>query len=215
MKRLLLHNLALKVSAVALAVILWLLVVSKGQTEISLSVPIEYANVPQGFEIARYGEKTATVVVRIHESMGKNLREENVRLYVDVGRAKKGEGVFPLRKDEVKLPFVATVVRIEPSSVKLLFEETVTKRVPVKAVVAGAPEHGYVVMEIRIDPSDVVVEGAQSEVRRIGFVKTEQVDLAGLTEDMHQEVSLDTSGHTVRTKTDKVTMHIRINRRGR
>ena len=46
-RRIFFENFALKAAAAVLAVVLWIFVVSKGQTEMSLSVPIEYSNIPQ------------------------------------------------------------------------------------------------------------------------------------------------------------------------
>ena len=41
MKRRLLENFGLKVTAVIMAIILWFFVISKGQSEISLDIPME------------------------------------------------------------------------------------------------------------------------------------------------------------------------------
>jgi len=114
-RTLLLENVTLKATAVVLAVILWFLVVSKGQTEISLTLPIEYTNIPSGLEIARHEVKSANIVIRSHETLSRNIRQDTLRVSVDVSKGKKGEGLFPVRKDDVKLPYGASIVKIEPS----------------------------------------------------------------------------------------------------
>lgn len=212
-KKILFENFALKSAAVVLAVVLWIFVVSKGQTEISLGVPIEYLNVPPGLEIAKREVKTANIVIRTHESLSKNIRQETVRAYVDVSKAKKGEGVFPIRKDDVKLPYGASIIKIEPSSVKIAFEETVSKTVAIHLDITGSPENGYHVKSVEIKPKEIDIEGAKSEVRKVGFVKTEPVDITGLTEDFDQEVGLKLSNGSIRSKIDKAEVHIRIARR--
>jgi len=214
-KRLFWENLAFKAAAVVLAVILWVFVTSKGQTEMSLSVPIEYVNIPSGIEISKRTVTTAHIVVRTHESLSKNIRQENVRVSVDVSRAKKGEEIFSLKKDEVKVAYGATVAKIEPSTVKLVFEETVSKKVPVKPEVTGSPEQGYSVKRVEVSPEEVVIEGARSEVRKVGAVRTEPVDISGLAEDLSQEVKLEEKDAHIRTKIDKVNVQIRIVRRSR
>lgn len=214
-KRLFWENIAFKAAAVVLAVILWVFVTSKGQTEMSLSVPIEYANIPPGIEISKHTMTTAHIVVRTHESLSKNIRQENVRVSVDVSRAKKGEEIFALKKDDVKVAYGATVTKIEPLTVKVMFEETVSKKVPVKPEVTGSPEQGYAVKRIEVRPDEVVIEGAKSEVRKVGMLRTEPIDISGLAEDLRQEVKLEGTDGNIRTKIDKVNVQIRIVRRSR
>ena len=214
-KRLFWENLAFKAAAVVLAVILWVFVTSKGQTEMSLSVPIEYANIPPGVEISKHTVTTAQIVVKTHESLSRNIRKENVRISVDVNKTKKGEEIFSLKKDEVKMPYGATITKIEPSTVKVVFEETVSKKVPVKPEVTGSPEKGYAVKRIEISPEEVDIEGARSEVRKVGMLRTEPIDISGLAEDLRQEVKLEGKNGNIRTKIDKVDVRIRIVRRPR
>jgi YbbR domain-containing protein len=214
-KRLFWENLAFKAAAVVLAVILWLFVTSKGQTEMSLSVPIEYVNIPSGLEIAKHAVTSAHLVVRTHESLSKNIRQENVRVSLDVSRAKKGEEIFSLKRDDVKIAYGATVTKIEPSTVRVVFEETVSKKVAVKPEVTGKPERGYAVKRIEVSPEEVVIEGARSEVRKVGVLRTEPVDISGLAEDLLQEVKLEEEDAQIRTKVDRVRVQVRIVRRPR
>ena len=215
LRRLLWENVTLKAAAAVLAVILWFFVVSKGQTEMALTVPIEYANIPSGLEIARYEVKSVNIVIRTHESLSRNIRQDTVRVSVDVSKGKKGEGIFPVKKDDVKLPYGASIVKLEPSSVKVVFEETVSKKVPITPDITGAPENGYYVKSVEISPREMVIEGAKSVVRKVGTVKTEPIDITGLTEDFRQEVGLKLQDSAIRSKTDKVDVHIRIARRGK
>lgn len=212
-KRLLLENLSLKTSAVVLALILWIFVSSKGQTELSMSVPLEYINIPAGIETAKHIEKSANIVIRAHESLLKNIRKEDIRVNVDVSRAKKGEGLFYIKKDDVRLPYTATIISIEPQSLKIVFEETISRRVKINTVVTGAPESGYHVKSIEVMPKDIVIEGAQSEVRKVGYIKTEPIDITEFTKDFKQKVGLDLSGVNIRTKTENVDVHIRIGKK--
>ena len=213
-KKLFFENAALKVSAMVLAVILWFFVTSRGQTEISLNAPIEYANIPSGIEIAKHSEKTAAVIIRGHESILGNIRAGDVKVKVDARRARVGEMVFQLSDNDVSLPFAAMVLKVKPSSVKVVFEETVSRKVAVRPVVTGNPESGYYLKSVEVAPKEILIEGAKSEVRRTGTVKTEPVDITGLNEDLTQETDIDVSGHDVRPKTDKVVVHISIARRG-
>lgn len=214
-KRLFLGNLALKASAVVLAVILWFFVVSRGQTEISLNVPIEYTSIPLGLEIAKRSVSSANIVIRTYESLGKSIRQENVRVSVDVSKAKRGEAIFTIKKDDVKAPFGAAVLKIEPSTVKAVFEETLSKKVAVKPDISGSPETGYYIKSVEVRPEEALIEGPKSEVRKVLALKTEPIDVTGLKEDFRQEVALELPIPNIRLKLDRADVHIRIVRRGK
>ncbi len=214
-RKLFLENLGLKSSAVVLAVILWFFVVSRGQTEISLNVPVELTNIPAGLEIARRSANSVNIVFRTYESLGRNIRQENVRVAIDVGKARRGEGILTIKKDDVKAPFGTTILKIEPSTVKVVFEETLSKKVAVKPDIAGSPEAGYYIKGIEVRPEEIVIEGPKSEVRKITTLKTEPIDVTGLKEDFRQEVAIELPNANIRSKADRADVSVRIVRRGK
>ncbi len=214
-RKLFIENIGLKVSAVVLAIILWIFVVSKGQTEISLKVPLEFTNIPAGLEISRLSVSSVSVVVRTHESLSKNIRPDNVKVHVDVSKAKKGEEIFPINTDNARVPFGATVLEIEPSAVKAVFEETLSRKVAVKPDITGSPKSGYYVKSVDVIPPEVVIEGPKSEVKKVNVLKTEPIDISGLSEDFRQRAEIELPDGSLRGKTDKVEVHIGIARRSR
>src|SRR5512135_124601 len=135
----LLENLALKVSAVLIAVLLWLFVTWKGQSEMTVDVPIEFKDVPVGVGIVSTSAKSVNVTVKGQDRIMKSLRPSDLRVLVDMGKARKGEEVFHINKDDVKLPYAMTVTSIDPSTIRVKLEETITKVVPVKPSITGAP----------------------------------------------------------------------------
>lgn len=212
MKRFFLGNIAMKVAALMLSVILWFFVTSKGQTEVSMNVPIEYTNIPSGLEISRHIERSANIVISGNEGIIKNIRPGIVRVYVDLSRTKKGWALLSIKKDDVRLPGAARVLKIEPSSLKVFLEETASRKVPVRPVITGSPESGYYVKSASAAPTEVLVEGARSEVERVGSVKTEPVDVTGMTGDIKRETALDISDTNIRLKTERVNVQIKIGR---
>ncbi len=211
MRKLFLENLGLKVSAVLLAVCLWLFVTSRGQSEISLEVPLEFKNVPAGFGIVNNTAKTAVVTVKGQERLMKNLRSSDIRVSVDLAKAKKGENTFSLIKDDVKLPYAMTVTNISPPSYRVRLEEMVSKNVQIKPSITGEPGKGYYVKTVEVQPRSLTVQGLKSEVRKVSDpVRTEPMDVGGLTKTTTQELNIDTAGANVRTgvNTVKVTVVI-------
>ncbi|MBI5639256.1 MAG: hypothetical protein HZA17_02415 [Nitrospirae bacterium] len=210
MKKLLFENLSLKISAVLLSVFLWLFVTSRGQSEISLDVPLEFKNIPIGLGIVNAGAKTTTITIKGQERLMKNVKPSNIRVLVDLGKAKKGEGVFYISKSDVQLPYAMSVMNITPSSLKIRIDETVTKSVPVVPAITGVPEKGFFVKSVEVTPQSVKIYGLRSEVRRINELRTEGMDITGLNEAMVQELNIDTAGFNVKPEAGMVKVKVNI-----
>ncbi len=210
MRKLLLENMGMKVAAVVMAIILWFFVTSRGQSEVSVDVPIELKNIPGGFESVRQGIKTVSVSIKGQERLLRNMKIADVRVYVDLSKAKKGKGTYYINNEDIKLPSTMAVTNISPSSVMVVLEETVIRRAPVQAVVLGTPKRGFFVGSIEVNPGEMTIEGARSEVSRIKSLRTEPIDITDLDETSVQEVRLDTGGRNVRTEVQEVNVKIVI-----
>jgi YbbR domain-containing protein len=210
MKKLLFENFGLKVSAVLIALLLWLFVTWRGQSEMTFGVPIEFKDVPMGLGIVSASAKSANVTVKGQERVMKNIRPTDLRVFVDLARAKKGEGSFHINKDDVKLPYAMTVMNIEPSTVRMRLDETVTKTVTVNPLLAGAPGKGYYIKTVEIVPKSIVIQGLKTEVRKINEIRTEVMDISGIEETTSQELNVDAGGANIKPERDKVRVTVVI-----
>jgi YbbR domain-containing protein len=210
MKKLVFENLGLKVSAVLLATCLWLFVTSRGQSEISLDVPLEFQNVPAGLGIISDNAKTVIVTVKGQERLMRNLKASDIRVVVDLSKAKKGEGVYPIDRDNIRLPFAMTVTNIAPPTCRVRLEEVVSKKVPVRPAIIGSPGKGYYMESVRVDPSHVTVKGLRSEVKKVKELDTELFDIAGLTKTTTRELDVETSWVNVKADTAAVKVTVVI-----
>jgi len=213
MKKLLTENIGLKISAVLISVFLWFFVTSRGQSEIAFDIPLEFKNIPADVGIVNASVKTVSVTVRGHERPMKNLKVSDVRVYVDLSKAKKGIDVFYINKDDIKLPYALSVMNISPSTVKVKLDETFSRTLPVNPVLTGEPGKGYFVSSIKVEPKSVVVKGLKSDVLRLHMLKTEPLYIADSTSTTSQEVNIDTGGVNVTPDAEIVKVTINISRR--
>ncbi|HCC69131.1 MAG TPA: hypothetical protein DEP99_04520 [Nitrospiraceae bacterium] len=116
------RNLSLKVVSLILAIALWFFVVSNGRSTITIDIPIEYRNIPQSMEMVD-GPKKASITIEGQERLVRNLRQNDVTVFVDLSDAKKGETPFYLSSDNVKLPRHLTITEISPTTIKLQLDE--------------------------------------------------------------------------------------------
>jgi len=210
MKKLFTENLGLKISAVLISLFLWFFVTSRGQSEISLEVPLEFKNIPADIGIVNTSIKTINVTVRGHERPMKNLKASDVRVYVDLSKAKKGEDVFYVNKNDVKLPYALSVMNINPSTVKIKLDETASKTVPVRPVIIGEPMKGFFVTSVKAEPKSVVVNGLKSDLIKLRFVETESLDITDSDRSMSQELNIDTGGAKITAEMTTVKVTVRI-----
>ena len=213
MKKLLFENLGIKIASILLAIVMWIFVTSRGQSEMSIDVPIEFKNLPQGLELVSYNVKEVSLNIKGQERFIKNIKSPGVSL--DLGKAKKGESVYYINREDIRLPRSITVTNINPASVKVVTEETITKTVRIIPLLTGDAAKGYSIKSVEVVPQSVVIEGIRSEVMKVGTVKTEPFDVTGLNESVTPDLKLDLNGKNIRSKSSEANVRIVIGAKGR
>ena len=212
MRKLLFENFGLKITAILLSVLLWLFASSRGLSEIALDVPLELKDIPPGLELITHSIKVVGVNIKGQEGIIRTIRPSDLRAFVDLSKARKGESIYSINKNNIKLPPGVTVTNITPSSVRVSLEESVTKTVQVRPVIIGTPGSGFYVKSLSIFPENVVIEGARSKVATVDTMKTEPLDITGIKETVTRDLEVETTGTNIRTKTKDVTVKIVIAR---
>jgi YbbR domain-containing protein len=208
-------NLGLKIAAVLLSIVLWFYVTSRGQSEIPIDVPLEFANIPVGLEIANTPVKTVSLYIKGQERVIRSIKPSDARVTLNLTNAKPGENMFYITREDISLPHVVTVTSINPSSVKVITEKTASKSVKVIPVVVGHVEKDFFVKSITVEPQYILIEGTRSEIKKINNLKTEPFDITGLTDTIIQDIKLDLRGMTMRAEKSSVKLTVTIGRKKR
>lgn len=213
MRQLLLKNLSLKIVAILFSIVFWIIATHRGLSEMVLDVPLEFKNIPPGLVLVNHDVKKVSLSVKGQERLIRNVRPANIIVYVDLNKAKKGEDIYAINKENLKLPRGVSVTNIEPYSVKVALEKLVSKTVRVKPVIEGDPEKGFYIKLIDVIPQTVVIEGKSSDVKRMSSIRTEHIDITGYKENITQDVKLETP-ENIKAKVEYVTVKIVIAKRG-
>jgi len=208
-----LDNLGLKIAAVLLSIVLWFYVTSRGQSEVPIDVPLEFINIPVGLEIANTPVKTVSLYIKGQERVIRSIKPSDAKVTLNLINAKTGENMFYITREDINLPHVVTVTSINPSSVKIMTEKTVSKAVKVIPVVVGHVEKDFVVKSISVEPQYILIEGTRSEIKKTNNLKTEPFDITGLTDTIIQDIKLDVRGTTMRAKNASVELTVTIGRK--
>jgi YbbR domain-containing protein len=189
-------NLLLKALALLLALFLWNLYRTEAQAVRSLTVPIQFENLPKDREMAGDVPAAITVEVEAPEPLARTLSPEWIDAIVDLHSAEIGEREFALGPDVVRLPAGARLLSVSPASVTLRIEATATKQVPIEARVRGSVKDGFQVGHISVQPVFATLEGPSSEVAQATRALTEPVVVNGRDATFQAGVALVIeSGH--------------------
>jgi YbbR domain-containing protein len=180
-KNLLLHNWGLKAISLAGAVVLWALIGSDPELETSLSVPLEFHNMPQDLELVTEQSPNVHLVVRGPAGAIRQVNRSEVAVVLDLIRVRlAGAQTFSLEASQVVLPRGVRLVRSIPSQVRLVFEKRLTREVRVLPRFTGTYPAGYEVASYTVDPPMLKVVGPESRVELLDYITTDPIDLSRL-----------------------------------
>ena len=210
-KNFLTKNIGLKLASLILAIALWFFVILSGRSGIFMDIPIMYINVPQEFEVVDF-PKTVSVNIEGQERLLKNLKQNEINAVINLSDAKAGKSFYTLTHENIKRPKTLEVTSIEPQTISITIEKLLKKTVPVQPAVVGVPEHGFVIVEIKVAPEEIVIEGPRNIISKIYNVKTEPIDITGLKNNLQFKAKINTVNSTIRATEQKVDVNIFVKR---
>ncbi|QKG85539.1 hypothetical protein GXN76_14475 [Kroppenstedtia pulmonis] len=194
------NNNVIKLIALALAIMLWLLV-----SDTSLPIPRDRQGSTTIKNVTlepRYNEERFSVVempdrvdlsLRGDEFSLNRISPERYKAYVDLKKLEAGRH----QNVPVKVSGLpgGLEVEIRPSKVNVVIEEKQQKEMPVEVDVIGKPDPDYKVGEPMVKPGRVLVRGPESLLEQVNTVKA-FVNTQGAKSTIHQSVSLQAYGET-------------------
>ena len=196
------QNWLLKLLSLVFAVVLWFFVMGEQKLEVGYAVPLELQNIPKGLMIAN--EVPSLVDVRISgpRTVLMNLKPSDISLSVDLGDLEPGVTSFKRLEERLNLPNVLKVTRLSPSFVDVKLERIKDKTVPVQVLFSGSLPPGLRVSGAVPKPAKVTVTGAEGELKDVGEVPTEPVDLSDVQQSFTLMVPLNYRGKYTSIKGD-------------
>ena len=191
-KDVILENWGLKLTALLLAVVLWLAVHGDPGTERTITVPLEIHNQPRNLEITSERPNSVQVTVRgVAASLW--FGQATPTCIIDLSRAKEGEMVVPLGPENLRIPRGVSleVIAVRPVRIPLSLELIISKEVPIVPMIIGEPEVGYEKYSVACSPAKTVLIGPRTRVEAIREVATEHNSIQGRRESLHVLTNLD------------------------
>ncbi len=191
-------NLVPKGIAFALVLVLWGFIAGQQRTEMWLTVPLEYRNIPTNMEIA--GELVNKVEVGIRGPRGviSGVSQDQVRAHIDLSQGLRGLNYARITTDNIRIPVGTEVTKINPSSMRIRLEDVKTRSVQVKAQFIGKLPQPLRLETVWVEPRFVVLQGPESRLTKVREVLTEPIDLSSITENTKISVGVDVNFPQIR-----------------
>lgn len=190
-------NLGTKLISVAIAVVLWMIVLGSRNVEATKEIPLEIitpsdivpANeIPDHIAFRLSGPKAflRTVLDR---------KEEPIR--VNLSGAKPGLVTYRFFSDNIRVPIGVKVLSINPTSVLIKLEYLKRREVPVKLELRGAMPDGFRIAKTEVRPEVIRIKGAESRVDSLSELVGTPIDVSNLHQSLDRELPLDLSRYNV------------------
>ena len=162
-----------------LATGLWYAVSREPVSEVEVSVPMEFRNVPENLEIGSEHIPRVEIRVRGPARIVRDLKPTDVRAEIDLAGAEPGERTFDLSGRHIRTIQELSVVQIVPSQLHLDLDLRETREVEIRARVMGSFAQGLQVARAVSDPARVTISGPKRHVDSLEAALTDPVDASG------------------------------------
>lgn len=192
LKKLIFRNWELKLLALFLAIVIWIIMIPEEKTfaEKNLAINLELVNIPPEVEIVERPDTTLNLKVRARQRIINELRPEQFSARLDMSKASIYQQEYLIDSSMIKVPDGVEIVSFSPSYIHVKLEKTTKIEMEVVPTIIGKPPEGYRLAGMEISPSKVMVAGPESKVRARDKVITSPIDVSTLTEDTNLEVDL-------------------------
>ena len=126
-RALMIRRLPLKIGALGLVSILWLLLAGQQNFEVTLKVPLEIKNIPEKLEVLEPVNPEVQITVRGLRKDAGSVNERNTHAVIDLSMSRFGNRIFRITRDQIILPNDrVNLVHIEPPVMEFTLREALS-----------------------------------------------------------------------------------------
>jgi YbbR domain-containing protein len=193
------HNLGLKVLALLLAMLLWIVVLGEQKVDVTVNVPLNL-EVPPNLFMVNLPTDTLEVQLRGPKTLVTSLPPREISLGELPVKLGAGDNMIPIREDLIRVPRGIRVVDVSPRRVRVVLDTATEREVEISPRIEGNPPEGFVVRRVTAIPPRVRMFGPTSELERLTRVRTLPINLAGHSTSFSTRVLLEPVGRQVRVE---------------
>jgi len=201
-------NLGLKFLSMVLAVTVFLLVNTDKDREITARVGVSYTLPDDKVLVSERLDEVRITIKGSAQRLRRFDERELERINLDLRRAPSGD--LTITPDMIHLPAGLTVASISPRTVRVAFDRRSEKVLEVTPSVAGHPQHGYVVTEVKAIPTTIKVRGAEGMLAALSSVRTRDISVDGRADSFVGETEAVLPDGVEREGNPQVLVHVTV-----
>jgi hypothetical protein len=191
LKNLFFKNVGKKILALTIAVVLWSMANVEHDIEKSISINVNYQNLPPGLIIVNKPPERLNIRVRGPRSQVAFFSPSNLAFTLDLANAAPGVSKFEVQTDQIKIPRGAQVTGVAPAELRIDIDQIIEKTVDVRPMIEGAPDTGYEVVGVPVAiPSRIKIRGPKTIVSQVNSIPTDSISIIGVKSKFTIQVPL-------------------------
>jgi len=191
-------KLTLRLVSLLLALLIWItysgrIYEKRALEERYVQVPLVYQSQPPNTRIDINNYVIQVTLEGSDEELAE-LRNDEVSVRISLEAASEGLHTFSITSENVTWPSrykTLEVKNIAPDTVEFTLTETMEKDVPVIVMYQGEPAEGYEVIDVKVSPARVTIQGPRDDVSKLNQLVFNPLDVTGHKEDMRGPVQID------------------------
>lgn len=208
------ENLNLKLLSMACALLLYSLVHSSqdAQRSVSASVVVQLPRDSSNRMLVDQRPPQVRLFLRGPSAALDDLHADDLSLQVPLSST--SERTAKLDAKMVNLPPTVRVEAFDPGTIELVWEDVITRDVPIQVSVLGTPAPGFMVKGVPIaDPAVVRAHGPKNEVLNLQYARAAAFEVNGLTEGTYtRQLLIDAPPPRVNYETTSVRVTTEVTR---
>ena len=203
-KRFFTENISLKCISIALAFVIWIMVVnvSKPETSDTKSVQLEVKNqniFEEDSKTWSVDRTNVNISYKVRSDVRSSISSSDFHAYIDLSDYSI-TGSVPVYVEVLNgKETIIDEVEVHPSVAKVTIENVQKKKFDIKKQTIGEPKAGYKAANIILSPESAYLTGPESEIGRISSIGVE-VDVSGISANQDGIAKLiyyDANGNTL------------------
>jgi YbbR domain-containing protein len=176
-----------------------------------LPVNVSIVSAPDGLDLGVPQTDPSSVTIRGASSRVDSVTQVVARVSIDASglNIDRNFDLIPLDANRNEVPNI----ELEPERARVriaVARQLANRTLPVVPLITGAPAAGYRVASVTVEPLIVTVSGEASVVTQLETATTEQIDIAGRTDDLEASVRISLPSGASVSGSDAVRVVITI-----
>ena len=190
------HNVWLKVLAVIISILIWLVVVNVSDpvtTTTFSGVPVEITNADvltaEGKTYEMLSAGTVTVTVNAKRTILDSISKDYLKAVADMRDLNEETGTIKLKVESNKYSEKIDSMKAKEETISVSIDNLLKRQLPIYASVTGTPAEGFVIGDVTMDQNIVRISGPEKAVSEVSKV-TAEVSVDGMSSNVSTTVDL-------------------------